>query len=80
MNFMVLNQLARTLIKDLFCIYIYIDLQIFINKFQLREAFLSPFIKIMILWKVILCRLQMYSKKLLHHCYLHQFERNIMID
>jgi hypothetical protein len=61
-----------------FFVHIYIDVQNVIGKFQLKEILPNPFIKIIILRQMIIM-LQMYSKRLLHHFYLHQFH-NIMID
>jgi hypothetical protein len=74
---MILGQLERTLMEDC-SLYIYtIDIQTFINKFQLKKYFL-----ILLLNNDFMIGnyvLQMYSKGLLHHYYLHQFH-NIMID
>lgn len=47
---MILEQIELTLMKDCsLYIYIYIDVKTVINKFQLKEIILNPFVKTIIL-------------------------------
>jgi hypothetical protein len=39
----------------LFFAHIYIDVQIFIEKFKLKQVLTNPFVKIIVLWQAIAC-------------------------
>jgi len=49
LNFMILNQFEKNIDGRLFFVHIYIILQICIENFQLKEVFLRPFVKTMVM-------------------------------
>jgi hypothetical protein len=48
---MILEQIKLLWWKIVLCTYIYIDVKIVINNFQLKEIILNPFVKTIILWQ-----------------------------